>query len=247
MVVGDWWVVRNNPDGTTEVLVVLEYKDIHDYYKSLNDYRLGDQVTRMIKTNAQLQGIMVGGSINWLQDRENEERVRKSTLHMQFVDKNLRVFFCPDSSHVANDLVSFCKYAAMYADGVEWFTAIPEVHQIKEKCKKRALETQPDVWTVQLNVPAGVGPGKAEAIERKYPSVCHYLAALKHCESEKERELLVADIMCPSGKGERRIGDAMSKRLYQTTVPLRKPTDNEDVLTRQHSVPSSKAAPRRKK
>ncbi|KAG1666425.1 Crossover junction endonuclease MUS81 [Nymphon striatum] len=59
----------------------------------------------------------------------------------------------------------------------------------------------------------GMSPEKATAIVNRYPTVSHLLEAYSNCQSDKEKESLLAKIK--SGKNNRNIGPALSRVVFQ--------------------------------
>ena len=235
MVVGDYWIVRNtlkDDKPVREVLAIYEHKEVKDLLSSIQGVgkRYREQTFRLLLSNVQFKFYLVSGSIFYIPNREDRQALTSAIDHLNFLHPTLRVSFTPDAADIARVLANGCKFAAEYADGVEWFVGHPEVEIIKHNCKKKTLDNQPDVWTIWAATVDGSGPAKAEAITKEYPSITHYLSAVQACSSENEKELLLADVR--AGKKNVRIGPALSTKFYRCVVPARDMADTDAVLTR---------------
>jgi ERCC4-type nuclease len=242
MVVGDYWIVRGD-----KILVIYEGKKIHDLRNSIiTDHRYVNQTYRVIKSRVQNTFYLISGYISWLQNSADEEAVTTALVHLQFADRRLRVQYVNDDSAIIAHLASAYKYAPRYADGDRWPEGNPAIEAVKKKCAHKTMDTHENYWPTSLRLVYRMENKQAKAIHEAYPSVDHYLSALRKCGTERERHNLLENLRYQGKKDMERVGPAMSSRLYVCLVAPRRHTDPEDVLTRNDAAVPAKAAPKRR-
>jgi len=96
-----------------------------------------------------------------------------------------------------------------------------------KKCKKENLT--PILWNkISLSNIPGISTNIAAKISEYYPSIKKLYRAYNECDTEITREMMLADIiLTDNGKQKRRIGDVISKRVYEY---IYKEDDTDEIL-----------------
>lgn len=215
MVIADFWFMT--PGG--RVMQAVERKRIDDLVSGIKTLRLYDEVDRMLKSDIPMLVILVTGSLLWITNRIDRDAATSMINHLTLLEpRRLRVQFVSEDGLIPEWLHSQMRYLKMYYHGDEWFTALPEVEDTKRKCKKRHLDQQADTYFAQLCMTFKMSPRYAEVIVGRYPSWSHLIEAYRSCYDDKQRRQMLADLQIPTKRGFQRLGDALSQRLYETTI-----------------------------
>ena len=228
MAVGDYWIVNQGK----RVIEVIERKTVDDLKASIQDGRYAEQPTRIIRTAAPLQFVLVIGSLYWIKDLEERKAVQSAMIHLQHAHDRLRVEHFTEDSLMPEVLAAHWKYAALYAQGNDWIPCVPEVEQVKRECKKRKIDNQQDAWLVQVCCVEGVSLKRGEVIVERFRSASQYLEEVRVLPNERDRERLIADLKVPIKNGFRRLGDVISKRFYQCLVRPVGAHDSDTLVVR---------------
>lgn len=234
------FVYRDEKD---EDILVIERKTVQDLKASICDTRLREQKARLLATSPKSRILyLIEGNLN-MGLNDHIQNMPVSTLVGSMINTMLRdgikVYKTSSMEETANFLVKL--YDKLVTDGDKYFNE--EDHQVTSaeysatlKKKKKANMT-PEVWFIcQLSSLPQVTEKIAEEITKVYPTAVSLVKAYEKTTSTNYREKLLADITYTLKTGKtRRIGDKVSKRVYQYFYGIGEGTDEIEEVCEQFS------------
>ncbi|KAJ3216003.1 Crossover junction endonuclease mus81 [Dinochytrium kinnereticum] len=230
---GDFmWVARSKYSHEVEIVLdcILERKTLDDLVASIKDGRFKEQKFRLRECGLRHVIYLVEEGNSENADIFGMEAVYTTFTQTQVEDGFFlkRTASAEESLHyiisITKQLIGLFANQSISAKVVqgsskpEWFSRsktcldkgliiYSDFARFNTKTKNFTLK---DVWTRQLMTISGISAEKACTIANKYPTSLRFMAALKQCASDAEREALIRDI----GEVDRKVfGPTLCKRL----------------------------------
>lgn len=210
MVIGDFWIVYKG----ALVLEIIERKAVPDFHASILDGRYVDQPVRMVASGAPFLFWMIVGSIQQMPMSEDRVRLASACSTLSHLYRDLKLEYVSEESLVGPALAKHMSSMRAYYEGTEYSERTPAVAKVARDCKVKELDTQENVWVVQLCVIRGMGKNRAYAVRKAYHSASAYIDACKAAGRRASLLLEKIDVPRLNGNGSQKLGKALSIRIY---------------------------------
>jgi len=213
-------MVRNGQD----IILVLERKTVSDLKASICDGRAREQRARLLNCGICKDRIMylIEGNMDKLLN-DKVSGVPVSTLISSLINTQLRDGLKVYKTSSIRETANYIRrlYDKLIKDGDNYFKTdnnlpITDVQYCSTLKKKKKENMTPRVWFIsQLCLIPQITEILAEEIVSTYPSVVKLLEAYSSLD-DCNRASMLSDITYPLKTGkQRRIGDKISKRVYE--------------------------------
>jgi crossover junction endonuclease MUS81 len=239
--IGDIIIRTNNtiPTNTGIYEIILERKCIADMIASIKDGRYKEQKTRLLaeqcssNSNTTIQrkvriAYLLEGSATELRLPQDKTLLAGSIVSSTFRDNIpiLRTYTLQESweliirlhERLAKDVLDFFPSISNQPIAInQEGGASGEISYLASVKKNKKDNITPQIWN-QLSLCAipSVSNAIATKITEKYPTIKSLLQAYETCSTLNEKEALLADILLTeTDKTKRRIGNVVSKRIFE--------------------------------
>ena len=190
-------ITFSKDDGS--ILLICERKTYPDLASSIASGRYAEQRERMKQCGAKMLYIIEGPHV--LRNDLDRSRVLGAFENL-FLTHEIPILPTASVSETATAIKNIKKKLESSGEAKQGTIAT---------IVKRKAQIMDNILHHQLQVVPGVSSEVAKAITAKYANMQALLAAYTTLASEKEKELLLADVAL----SKRRLGPAVSKRIYQ--------------------------------
>ncbi|KAJ3104911.1 Crossover junction endonuclease mus81 [Phlyctochytrium planicorne] len=227
------WVARSKYGNDDEIVLdcILERKTLDDLVASIKDGRFKEQKFRLRECGVRHIIYLVEES-----NTENAEVFGMASIHTAFTQVQMEDGFFLKRTTSSEESLSYIAGISrqltqcfsrenLTAERIselakpEWFSRCRHIENMRlitfqdfsrlnSKSKNLVLK---DIWTRQLMTVSGISAEKAIAISSEYSTCSRFMAALKNCKTDVERENLIKNI------GE--IMEVIYKRLQEPPSP----------------------------
>lgn len=210
-------------DGNGDDVLVIERKTVNDLKASIVDGRGHNQKARLLATTPRSRLMyIIEGNMD-LSLTSTIQNMPITTLLGSMINTMLRDDIKVYKTSSLNETVNFLikLFDKLIKDIDRYFnqedTKISATEYSSTIKKKKKANMTPEVWFIsQLSQIPQITEKVAGEIIKVYPTVNALVSEYEKLETETKREKLLADIMITLKTGkERRIGDKISKRIYQ--------------------------------
>lgn len=195
---------------TQDVKMIIERKTITDLFSSITDNRMSSQRARLYNSGAEVFYLIEIGKSD--SKRLSEKWLLGFVLSCQ-LKYNFKIIYTTDVQDTANSiLLILTKYSHSSSRSIGFNDL--------SKMSKRSQEPLFINLLLQIN---GVSGAVARGITGEYKNIFDLINAYNKLETEIQKELLLQDILVDSGKvvntkKPRKIGKALSKKIYQQLI-----------------------------
>lgn len=216
--IGDF-VIQSDLDNIDTIEMIIERKSIKDLCASITDGRFREQKQRLfdsIKDCSRITYIIEGAK--GLQVLENESSDKKNMLSQNIINGSILNLIYKHNYRVLqteNKLDTFNNILLLYRKFKNGDVKHDNLNQTVELVTK-SKKISDNKLLNQLCLISGVSSKTAQIIinEMKFTSIQDIIEVYLSKSLEKEREELLANIVIDNSKRIRKVGNALSKKIY---------------------------------